>query len=141
MREHDALWQTSCARRIHQECEVFIRIDLRPPILGGTTDVSDTAEMLESPFWVLGIADQDDMIIWDSDLLRSFPRSVKEWPLRYQQSCSTVGELDTKLFCRIGRIGRRYNPACPMSAPHHCRRVYTIRSKERQDIVLPPLEL
>ena len=72
--EHYAFRVAGGARRVDEESEIFVGVDLLSPVPGGAGGEADGGEVLEPEFWIFLVAHEDDAVFRYSDLRAGLER-------------------------------------------------------------------
>ncbi len=118
MGEHNTLGDTSCSRRINKEREVLLRVDLAAPEASSARNVADRGEVLGLGLGVTLVSNQDNVVVWDADLLCGSSCDRQDWQLGDKRFRAGVSQLECKFFNGVRRVGWRNDATCPERAVH-----------------------
>lgn len=136
VREHDTLGQPRRPRRINQEGQVLVGVDLDPAVRV-TTGIADRSPVLDSPILVPLVPEQDDVLRQDPAPLGSDSGDAAVQLQRRDQDLGpAVLKLERQLVARIRRVRGADDPARPVRAPYYAAVVYVVRREQAQHVAL-----
>lgn len=139
MAQHHPLRMPSRPRRVYQERQVLLRIQLYPPIPRRPRRIPYRRKVLESILLIPPLPHQDDPIQRHARLLRRLLRHAQARRLRHQRLRARILQLEGQLVGRVSRVGGGEDPARPVAAPYYGGGVDAVGGEEREHVASFPV--
>ena len=138
VRQHYALGMTSRTRRIHKECQIFVRVHFDSPIAVCSSQIPDRGEMLKAHSLVSVMSYEDNAILRNTDLFGRLCCSRQQSFLGRQRLGPSILQLESKFIGSVAGIRWGDDTACPMATPYYGWRVDAVCGEQSKHIPFSP---
>jgi hypothetical protein len=139
MTQHNTLGKASGAARVDQKGQILFRVDVCASEAIGARSVSDASKVLYFATRVFLVANQDDAVLGQTDLVGGSSRSVNDRPLCHKSLCARILQLKSQFIYTVARVGGRDDGSSPMRSPDADGKVNVVWSKHGNDVPFLPI--